>query len=246
MEKRDLFKLTKSENNEDLIEEYILSFKKDNPSIDVQTITDDDIDPIYFSYDKKIRILILGTHVTINSLNARLQYTNVRNNKFWTILESVFNLNGLTSLTKKYEQCFKSVKNENPINYNKLYDIKKMIVHCLKKTKFDIAISDIIGCCRCLSGRDRDIIPGTEKKSRDLDKLINDADLIVFNGRNTETILNDLIKRKRFIFNFSYKEKSIAVISTSGVASIKVEQKIKCWKCMINSKLKELNVAEQI
>ena len=147
------------------------------------------------------KILYLGTHITSKSLDAQMFYKDIHNN-------SLINLTG--------NDFWPTISYTYGCDFGDSIEIITKKLH-----EHNIAIADIIGECEFFDSRDGSIIDGTQKKNKYLQALIDEADVIVFNGANTERMLDDLVRTFPKEFDYKIDKRKIRIIkmiSTSGQA----------------------------
>ena len=189
------------------------------------------------------KILILGTRITKESIEAGYYYLGVENNNpFWEILSKVFEDN-LFVLGNTYEER------------------KRNIIVALNK--HNIVVSDLIYSCEYAGSGDDETIIGTEKPNlADLNDVAKQADLIVLNGTYSSNQTGTLNYFNKFLgtkkikvresekkncigeyghLNFGDKKvRYISLGSTSGEYRMNnpIETKSIEWKSAIEEQLK--------
>ena len=148
------------------------------------------------------KILFLGKHITEESIEAGFFYLGVKNNPFWLLLSRIYD----SEVFAKQESA----------------DL--LFQEC---QRLHIGLADVIGSCYCLGSDDSQIINGSEEKNEHLQKLLNEAELVVYNGKSGYERY-----KKRFEYSFS-KTPEIFVPSSSGACAMSFEDKLKEWNTQI-------------
>ena len=174
------------------------------------------------------KIVFLGTHITPKSLKAGFYYSNVQSgNDFWRLLDCCLPENENESFDKLMREYNSEYFLANDKNAPKVIDCRNRIKRLLNKYK--IGLSDVIGYCECSDSSDGSIvndIPNNEKY-QNLQKVLNEADYIVFNGSEKSNNGAYAYFKK---YKFTFKGKQVFVMSSSNMNTACFNAKAEDWK----------------
>lgn len=163
------------------------------------------------------KVLFLGTHITEKSIEKGFFYLGV-NNCFWELVSSLYENNPALSSESSPERLYSECQN------------------------LHIAIADIIGSCKCVGSKDDFIIEETIVINKYLKPLLQEADIIVINGKGLkkgkELPMSARYFFRKYVATMGNFNADVKYVLGSPPGSPGKEKKKEDWKSVIGSVFK--------